>query len=362
MADDVTLKVGGQLFEGWTDVQVSRTLDTPLGWFSLGFTERFPGHPERWLIQAGAEVVVSIGADLVLTGYVDTAEPFIGPSSHQIVVSGRDKTCDLVDCSVIHKPGSWTSRKLEQIASEVAKPFGVTVRALVGTGATFGRAALQQGERAFDLIERLAKERALIAVSNEAGELELRRPGKVKAGYRLVLGENIETIRFRNDVTDRYSQVTLKGHAITTPGEFLLDQVATTSQPTATAKDPGVTRYRPLLIVNADQTSGASLGDRARWEVTRRKGRAQTVTVEVADWRADGELFRVDRLVPVQAAMVGVDAELLVVGVTFTRSATRGKRTTLTLCPPEAYALVELPAKRTRKKKGKGIDPLLTLQ
>ncbi len=40
---------------------------------------------------------------------------------------GRDKTGDLVDCSVVHSSGKWKGVRLEQVAADVCRPFGITV-------------------------------------------------------------------------------------------------------------------------------------------------------------------------------------------------------------------------------------------
>ena len=209
----------------------------------------------------------------------------------------------------------------------------------------------------FEAIERMARQRGVLSVTNAAGELELRRPGSTRGGYSLVQGVNIESAGFTNDVSDRFSQYMLKGHA--GGGDFLLG--TTSSQPSASAKDEGVTRYRPLLIVNEDVSSGASLSDRARWEATVRAGKGQAVRVTVSGWRdPSGKLYEIDRLVRVKAPMIGVDAELLVSAVKFGLS-DKGSRTELTLVRKEAFSLVALPPKK-KGKKGQGVDALIGLE
>lgn len=369
--DQITLKIGGQVFGGWTQIEVSRGLDQFTGSFRVALTERFPDHPEQWIIAPGQGAEVFIGADKVITGWIDEGEWSIDENSHAVSISGRDITGDLVDCSAVHKPGSWSGGTLEHIANELTAPFGIRVTADASTGATFkggqvqpkgkgglpktkaskvGRFSVQQSETVYEALDRLAKQRAVLLTTNEDGDVELRRPGLTRASYGLVLGVNLKTISFTNDVKDRFSDYTVKGHPV--GGDYVLDTAS--SAPSAKAKDPGVTRYRPLVILNEDTASGASLADRARWEASIRAGKARKATATVQGWRTpDGDIYRVDRLVRVQAPLVGVDADLLLAAVKFTQGL-QGRTTELTLAPATAYQLIDQPAPKGAK--GKGVD------
>lgn len=342
MSDVVSLKIGGNLYEGWQDVSIETGLDSLAGAFSLALTERFPDQPELWVIEAGAACEVRIGDDLVITGYVDEGSNDVDPDSHPVQASGRAKTGDIVDCSAIHTPGTWTNRKLEQIVADLAKPFGVSVTAVADTGAKFAKFSLQQGETAFEAVERLCRMRAVLPTTNAAGVLELRRPGQARAGYELRLGENLLGLRHRRSQRDRFSEYILKGQA---SGDGIEGAAA---RPKAQAKDAGVKRYRPLVIVNSEQTTQSSLSDRAKWEATVRAGRSREIVATVQGWRApDGSLYRHDLIVPVVGREVGVDDDLLVTNVRFS-AGDRGKRTQLTLAPKEAFSLLAISEKEAK--------------
>lgn len=338
VASTVKLVVAGKAFAGWKEVEIEQGLDALAGGFRLAFTERFPGDPARWQIETGDACEVWIGDDQVMTAWIDRREASVDDARHLLEISGRERTCDLLDCSATHKPGSWTNRRLEQIAADLARPFGIKVTAVAPTGAPFPRFALQPGESVFEAIERMARQRGVLPVTSVTGDLEFRRPGAIQAGYRLALGENIESIVHINDISDRFSEYLLKGDA------------ADGSRPKATAPDPAVRRYRPLLIVNDDDSTTAVLADRAKWEATVRAGKAQTVAVMAGGWRtAGGDLYRPDRLAPVSAPLLGLDATLLVASVRY-EAGERGSRCRLTLAPREAYSLLAIPEPTSRRR------------
>ncbi|MBI1407291.1 MAG: hypothetical protein GC145_14345 [Caulobacter sp.] len=341
MADDINLKVVGQALRGWKSVSVTRGIDALAGPFSLGLSHRWPGAPADWGIQGDDACEVLIGDEKVMTGWIDTPVHSIDPRRHPFTVSGAAKTVDLIDCSAIHTPGSWKNRKLEQIAADLTAPFGIKVKAVASTGAAFPTFALQQGEKVFDAINRMARQRGVTAVTTIDGDLEFIQPGKTAAGYSLIEGENFEVATFTDNRTQRFSEYLLKGYSA--DGK---------TRPKATAKDEGVRRHRPLLIVHDDDSTPGNLSDRAKYEATRRAGEGKELVVTVSSWRArNGQLYAPDRLVPVKAPSIGVEGELLIKSVTYLRDAVSGTRAELMLSPKEAFSLMPIPAPAKRSKK-----------
>jgi len=98
-------------------------------------------------------------------------------------------------------------------------------------------------------------------------------------------------------------------------------------------------RFRPLLLVADGGESRAELQDRARWEARVRAARARRVTVTVQGWRdSDGGLWAPGDRVRVRDEWLGVDAELVVAGVTMTLDE-GGRRTVLSLVRADAFNL-----------------------
>lgn len=341
----VTLTVTGRRFDGWKDIMVEQRLDALCGSFDLGMTERWPGQSENWRIEAGDACSVAVDGETLLTGWVDRARYQLNPKEHPLRVQGRDRTCDLVDCSAEHQPGSWLNRTIDQIARDLVAPFGLKVTMIGSPGAVFQRFALEPGETVLDAIQRMTVLRGLLATTDAQGDLVLQRPSEQVAGYRLVEGENIEDVVFDNDTTDRFSRVRILGHDAS-------DESAGSraARPKAEALDAGVRRHRPLVIVADEEATTATLDASAKWEVSVRSAKAQGVTVVASGWRApDGQLYRPNLVVPVAAPTLGLDAELLVAGVRFRRSAHEGSRTELSLVRKEAYSLKPVAAQAGRR-------------
>ena len=121
---------------------------------------------------------------MVITGYVDDVSPAYSATGHDVTVDGRDATSqgDLVDCSAIHQPGEWrVSGTLEAIVTILAKPFGIPVKAECDTGTAFRKFRIEEGETAFEAIERACRMRAVLAAGDGKGGLRIIRAGSGRA-------------------------------------------------------------------------------------------------------------------------------------------------------------------------------------
>lgn len=333
MADGtVTLQIGDTRFNGWTEVSVRLSMECLAGDFELTVTTE--GQPDGLPvpIAAGEECTVAIDGEVVITGYVDDVSPSYDAQQHQIKVQGRDRAGDLVDCSVVDKPRSWTSSKLERIAQDIAKPFGITISAKIDTGAAFASFAIQEGETAYEAIERLCRMRGALAVSDGTGGVEIVRTGSARVSESLVQGINILAAEAQNSMRDRHSHYLVKGQQAGTDDAY--GEAA--AQPTDAAMDPGVMRYRPLLVLAEDQADIAACKKRALWEAAVRSGRAFRADIDYLGWRHTGGLWRPNHLVKVVSPFLGVATELVIAEVTFTLD-DGGMQSRITVTRPDAF-------------------------
>lgn len=358
--DTLLLLVNGKLYGGWKDMLVNAGIETISGDFDLTYFYAWDGQ-KALPINDGDACIVRMGDDVVLTGYVDEANGSLDAANHELQVTGRDKTGDLVDCSAVHTPDQWNGQTLQAIAAILCKPFGITVKAETDCGAPFPTVKVQPGETAFAIIERLCRMRAVLPVSDGKGGLVLTAAGYGGRAYSaLVEGGNILSISRNKNQQDRFSQYVVKGQqsGLAAVGggnvEVLSADGAVTSRAAAPASgkatDAGITRYRPLLIVSEGETSGHSPQTRALWEATVRAGRGLRVEVTVQGWRqGDGSLWRPNQFAHVKSPTLGLEDTLLIVSCAYGCNES-GTTTGLSLARPDAFA--QLPPARTEAASG----------
>ena len=174
----ITLVVGGQAYGGWKSLEVERGIEQLAGEFQLTLTHRWPGEDAPIGLREGLPCEVKFGQDLLITGYIDTIDIDLTDTSCRLSVSGRDKTGDLVDSSAIHGSGQWKNVRLEQIVRDICKPFGIEVLVQTDTGEAISSFSLDDGEKAFDAIDRAARSKAILVSSSPAGQLVLTVPAR----------------------------------------------------------------------------------------------------------------------------------------------------------------------------------------
>lgn len=354
MPDDIELLVDGKVFSGWLSAGVSRAMDAAAGTYSLSVTDKWTENGERWELSPGDACEVRVGGEVLITGYIDIVRPGFSASDRRMEVQGRDKSADMVDCSAIHKPDHWKSIGLLQLAQILAKPFGITVKAETDLGAPLTQVKLQQGETALEAINRHAKMRKVLVMPDGKGGLLLTRTVTRKATVQLVEGRNLTEADGNLDWSERYSEYVVKGQS----GYSAKTDGKAEAHAAATAKDPGVTRYRPLLVVNDGETNAATAKDRATWEANTRIGKSAGATVTVLGWRETegGPLWQPNTLVLVESKTLRISGEMLIRQVTYTRDE-QGTRAKLELVSPQTYESQPpntLKQKKRKKAKGDG--------
>lgn len=332
------LKVDGTLYGGWKKVRAIRSIEQMAGAFTLDITERWPGQPKATPIRHGQACQLLLDGDAVITGWVDDVVPDIDKDRHDIHVAGRDKTEDLVDCSAIHKSGQWHNAKLDQIARDLVKDYGIKVVVETDVGAAFSSFSIQEGETVFECLERAARQKAVLVTSNALGDLVLTRAGSSRVEIGLVEGKNIEAARGQFSRKERYSRYIVKGM-----GRLGRDGDTLHNAPSAQIDDPVIARHRPLIVLAETHGSNASLKDRAEWERNVRRGRSARGSITVQGWRRpdNGELWMPNTKVPVTAPSLWLNnAEMLIVGCVYTLDE-RGTLTELVIANPDAFLLLE---------------------
>lgn len=346
MANRCELFVNGQIFGGWKDISIRRGIEQLSGSFYLSVTERWPGQAEARPIRRGDSCVVKIDGQAVVTGYVNRINNGYNDTSTWFSVEGRDKTADLVDCSAIHKSGQWKSANLKQIASDLAKPFGVEVvigqRAEKKASETIASFSLEDGETVQDALTRLLRMKALMMWTDGDGRLVIDLPDQTAAETALVEGQNILSAESQQDESEQHSEYIVKAQ-----GRGKHDSKGT-------AADASVKRYRPLLILAEDQSQSAT--ERARHEATMREGQADRAQIRVQSWRQAGDkgnLWAPGLRVLVQSPRLHKDnEEMIIADIEYRLNSQDGTVSILQLANPKAFdQLAENPPKAAGAKR-----------
>lgn len=329
----VTLRANGYALAGWESVSIRRSVDEACSSFALAVSQRYAiGNPIP--LRNGDAVEVYIGDDKVITGWVDVVEPSIAATSHSISVSGRSKTCDFVDCSAVDLPLRWRKRRVEQIAQDLAKAFGLRVRTVGSTGTALARFAVEHGETCYAALDRAINDRFLLVTDDAEGDLVIASFGSFpRSTTQIVEGQNMLSGKSRADSSKIYSDIRVKGQRVGNDQDYGV----MVSDVTGQALDTEARRYRPLAINMSGPASPKLAKSRAVWEAKTRMAKSLLTSVEVQGWRqGDGRLWAAGELVNVRSDSLGIDGDLLIAAIDYKLDA-QGTRAALELAIPEAY-------------------------
>lgn len=345
--DPITLRIDGVDWTYWKSVEITIAMDAIAGAFSIALADPWIDDGAQALpIAAGMACEVLIGQDPVINGYIDKVTPSFSASDHGISISGRDRSADLVDSSAVHKPGQWTNQTALQLAAILAGPFNVAVTAEGDIGAPLPVFKLEQGETAFEALDKALKQRELLAMPDGQGGLVLLKVGSRKSDTALAQGVNILSASADFDMTDRFSDYLVQGQQ---PGndEVYGKEAAAVH---AETRDEAVLRYRPLIVRAESSVDSSSAMQRAMWERTVRAARSVSLSATVQGFRQDsGDLWAVNAITSVDIPFLRLKQELLISSVVFKRDASSGSTTTLELKDPKAFQ----PEPKTSTAKGK---------
>jgi len=330
--EELVIVAGGSSIAGWEDVELTLLAEGFPNSFSIGMSSG----PAAAVPTAGDDCAIFLGGDVAITGYVDRVQATGDAMSHALRLSGRGKTQDLVDCSA-----EWPSAQIQgnalEIARKLAEPYGIQVT--MGHGADPGPRvtpwALNFGETAAEIVQRVARNAGLLAYEDREGALVLATLGNDTAASGVAYGGNVQAWSVTDSMDGRFSDIVCCSGSVDAVlelpgGDFFWVE-----------KDPNVRRHRQMdLVLESVATDPYEFTKlKARWEVNRRAGRGLLVTATVDSWRdSDGALWKPNTIVPVSLPPLPSGLSLSLAEVTFRRSNESGTTADLVMMPSYGFA------------------------
>ncbi|HUV84139.1 MAG TPA: hypothetical protein VMV86_00425, partial [Methanosarcinales archaeon] len=195
----ITIYVNGQELEGWKSFNVTRSIVSFCGSFSLVTTNRtnFP-------LRIFTDIKVLINGKVVMNGYINriTKNKSVSGESgtHDITVSGSDNTIDLQQSSMAEgitiNASGLTFKQLIEAVLKKLNFSNVKVIDEVGDVETFKAVEdiySDYGTKYYDFLETYARQRQVLLNTNREGNIVIRRANLTKALNTIVDGDNSNT-------------------------------------------------------------------------------------------------------------------------------------------------------------------------
>jgi prophage tail gpP-like protein len=359
--DRAELHIGSARFEGWTDVSVTHSIEQVASSFELSLTDRWAVNQTPRQVRPGDACMLALNGQPLINGFIDAAHPGYDAKQRKLSVSGRAKTCDLVDCSLPIEGGQYKGQSLVQLAKAFCKPFGIEVVNTVDEAnqPVGGDWQVEPGETGFESLERAARFVRCLLTCDPSGRLVITRAGTDVLPVHLRQGHQIVQADGNFDDRDRFSEYRVMGDS-SSGGDHDSRDGESATQNLGQAKDSAMRRYRPLILIAEDNLDNHKAGLRADWEMRRRRARSKSIEITLKGWTLpdSNRLWSINHEVRVTDPWLGLDSQLLLItSVKFSKN-DQGTRTHLSLMPREGFEVEPIPPKaKSAGKKTKGLSP-----
>jgi len=349
--DDVTIQVGSNRFVGWQNVSISRSCESMPNNWSLTASAEFLQGAALAGTRPGQSCLIYIGSDLVITGKIDRRSIPIDARNHQVTLSGRGVTRNLVDCSadLLNDPGirggQINGANALDVAAKLCKAYGITARSAVADlGIAIPSFQVPLGETPYQIIESVARYAGYLVYEDVFGRLVLDRIGTSQHASGFTLPGNVEAINGERSVDGRFST-----YVVVYSGVDQTADLGGLANRRATILDDTLGEYRLRIIVSeqiaptpaGQQTidNDAIAKQRGNWEKARRIGRSQGASVTCDSWRdSNGTLWTPNWLATIDAPAADISNATWIIGSLTFRKDMSGTHTDLILMPPDAFS------------------------
>jgi prophage tail gpP-like protein len=322
----ITVLVDGRLWTAFRRVMVRHAFRDAALSFQLDIAADHGPQATAAIFYAGAEVEIYANADLLCHGYVDRYRPRLSEHRQaEIMVAGRSKSQDFIDSSALHKAGRFRKMTLVDIAKAIHD--GVTI----STDQQLPKIDYQltPGEGAFRVIEKLARKHRVWPSGQRDGSIKITVAGGGRNGP-LIEGVNCTGLEADHNWSGRHSKVIVRGQRPWGHGADALEIEGV-------ARDAAVTRNRPVIVIQDDDTSKDDAKARAAHRRDTEAGNSLKATVRGQGFRDDaGKLWTPGFLSFLQSPFLNVSQDMAIDNVTFSQDRRNGSEADIALCDPRA--------------------------
>jgi prophage tail gpP-like protein len=347
----IALVIGGKSYSFFNEVNLDFRLDTLCDTFSFMAS---PESGDLLDIKVGDECQIFVEGILALTGFIEVYESTISADTHEFLLMGRDKTCDLLDSNIFSLSDMNAPITLKTVCEEVLKEIGSSLTVLdLSDGTPFEEGvdivAPETGINAFSFLEIWARKKAVLLTSNAQGQLVISKsPGeRVDTIIRHEKNSDLNNVlfsRLTHDITGRYNAYKFSSQlnvtALNTAGGIteglIVDQFGTVT-------DKLIRKGRTLVLNAEEAYTEEECAQRALWESSIRRARGKVYSVGVDTFKAQTNLlWAPNQLVDIVDRFNGVDTldlerPMLLNSVSFTYSVTAGIQAVLNFIDQDAY-------------------------
>lgn len=342
--NEIVIEIAGIRYTGFTDISVTKTMDTMAGSFRFAATSDdvtvFP-------IKVGDSCSIIIVDVPIIKGFVEIVSVDYSAGSHSIIIEGRDKTADIIDSTLFGNIEITKGATLEKVIKKVLDDLDITDIEIINNVSglqpfTNELESGKTGQNAFDFIQTYCRKRQVIVASDGLGNILIQRAGTNVIPVHLLNqkgGEfnNIISSHVSYNHTQRFNSVKVKSQGNSSAFDVTFQNIANNE---ASATDSLIRSTRKMVVIAESSSDKTTVQERATWEVNIRRARSFQYSVSIQDFTYDKtNLWLPNNLVNVLDQYADVEGQFLIRAITYAQSLGVGSAVDMTLTTRDAYNL-----------------------
>lgn len=338
----LVLKVNNMSYSGFEEVDIYKSMLIGAGGFVVSINNFYKGGNTLSDIKIGDGVVVEIEKQKIITGIIDAMPMRYGKNYSWMDIKGRDKTCDLVDCSFNFVPNEWKKQTVENIIKNLCNPFSIDVYVdplvISQANVKIDTYKANEGEDVSDMISELCRDFAMMPVVYGDGRSTLTKATTSRyTTDGIITGKNVDAAATEQSNENRYSNYTVKGQGIGNDNKSSLDDYISCY---GTFSDPIIKRIRPLILFTDLPTTIGGCQKRAKWEARIRAGLSRAIEYQVPGWvQTNNKIWEINYLTKVQDRILDIDKTMLILSVRYLFSKETGEISKITVVDKDTFNL-----------------------
>lgn len=346
---NIAIKLNGRRYSFWK----SAVVHVAIGEFAREVTLNVSDNPDA-ASAAGNLLMdspISVICDdkTVLTGYIDDVSVNYAATSHGITIRARSKTCDLVDCSY-DGDAQFNGQSAKNTILAICRPFGINVLWRCPDW-TIGEMNANVGDTCAGIITEICKRGGVFFTDDENGNLIITNLAETPAAATIynrpaAMESNVLSASVKFSSRDRFSEYTVESQATAFDGDETAENAYMSG---GTVRDPGVTRYRPRVVIAQTNQDSAADAFSAELEYMSATAAAANFDYTINGWRDDtGAIWAGGTFVRLIDEFAHVDNKLIVKSADLTISNDGGRVAQLKLVYPNALIKNYIPKTHSR--------------
>ena len=297
MKSDITVTVGGRIVPFHSidiDSEIGSVASTASANLDVGLD---------WDLALGERFRIFCDSTLVFDGYLESLSPDLSSDRFEVMISGRSRTGDLVDCCLEPPAEFRGSQLLVDIVQALLKPFGLEVNSdsIGELNIPVVDFKVDPGEKIVETLRRLSELSGAIFIPASDGKLCIQSLPQTKPDSELREGKDFKECFAFYDQSTTFSTYIVRSSSV--DGKSVK----------AVVDDHTVSRYRPASVIepSLSMNEATSL---ASWRRATQRARSMEVSLTLPGWKRGSAIWQPNDLVTVIAPSLGIPNAELVVG------------------------------------------------